>query len=674
MFESRKPVNTMASDGKLHIVLFPWLAFGHMIPFLELAKRIAKRGHKISFLSTPRNIERLPKLPLNLAPTIALVKLPLPAVDGLPENAEATSDVPTEKVHFLKKAFDGLEPGLTQFLQTSNPDWIIYDFAPYWLPPIAAKLGISRGFFNAVNAWFLAFLGPSTNMIDGSDPRTKLEDYIVPPKWVPSDSNLAHRYYEIKWIVESAQNITADVLDTYRLGSAIIGCEVLATRDCEEFEPDWLKILQELNKRTVLPVGLMPPSVQDSLDTNDPWVSIKGWLDGQTKGSVVYVGLGSELALNQETLTELALGRHPQANSKLAMAGDGKKLHVAMFPWLAFGHMIPFLDLAKFIAQKGHKISYLSTPRNLTRLPKLPPHLTSLITFVPISLPRVDELPENAEATMDVHPDDVHYLKKAFDGLDTELARSLETESPDWIIYDFAPHWLPPIAGKLGISRAFFSIINAWFLAFFGPSAAMLDNSVLRPTDPEQFLVPPKWITFPTKAAYRAYEIKRTFKTGSEPQNASGVEDFYRVGCIITGCDALAIRHCREFEPNWLTLLEELHGKPIIPLGLMPPLVEESSSDDSKNDTWVSISEWLNKQTIGLMEEHKVGIEVPRDEADGSFTRNSVAESIALVMVDKEKGSIYRERSKEMSSLFADKLLHDQYLDNFVQYLENHRC
>jgi hypothetical protein len=25
-------------------VVFPWLAFGHMIPFLELSKRLARRG------------------------------------------------------------------------------------------------------------------------------------------------------------------------------------------------------------------------------------------------------------------------------------------------------------------------------------------------------------------------------------------------------------------------------------------------------------------------------------------------------------------------------------------------------------------------------------------------------------------------------------------------------
>ncbi|KAK6775060.1 hypothetical protein RDI58_026061 [Solanum bulbocastanum] len=47
------------------------------------------------------------------------------------------------------------------------------------------------------------------------------------------------------------------------------------------------------------------------------------------------------------------------------MVENNKKLHFAVFPWLAFGHIIPYLELSKFIAQKGHKISFISTPRNI---------------------------------------------------------------------------------------------------------------------------------------------------------------------------------------------------------------------------------------------------------------------------------------------------------------------
>ena len=91
----------MAENNKLHIVLFPWLAFGHMIPYLKFTKLIAQKGHRVSFLCTPRNIDRLPKIPSNLSPLISLVKLSLPHVDNLPDYAEATVDLPSEKIEVL---------------------------------------------------------------------------------------------------------------------------------------------------------------------------------------------------------------------------------------------------------------------------------------------------------------------------------------------------------------------------------------------------------------------------------------------------------------------------------------------------------------------------------------------------------------------------------------------
>jgi hypothetical protein len=39
-----------APPPPLHVVVFPWLAFGHIIPFLELAQQLARRGHFVTFL------------------------------------------------------------------------------------------------------------------------------------------------------------------------------------------------------------------------------------------------------------------------------------------------------------------------------------------------------------------------------------------------------------------------------------------------------------------------------------------------------------------------------------------------------------------------------------------------------------------------------------------------
>ncbi|KAF8406104.1 hypothetical protein HHK36_008184 [Tetracentron sinense] len=470
-------------------------------------------------------------------------------------------------------------------------------------------------------------------------------------------------------------------------------------------------------------------------------------------------------------------------SKSLASMADGNKLHVVVFPWLAFGHIIPFFELSKRIAQRGHRISFVSTPRNILRLPKLPPHLAPLIDLVKLTFPHHPNLPENAEATMDVPHHMVKYLKMSFDGLDVPLARFLESSAPDWLIHDFAPHWLPPIAAKLGIPCAFFCILQASALGFFGPISVLLGVDDPR-SEPEHFTVPPKWVPFPSNVAFRLYEILRNSDNLSPD---SGVTDFYRLGSVIQGCDVVAVRNYKEYEPQWFRLLEEeLYEKPVIPVGLLPPATQNGR--DQKDEKWVPIREWLGKQGKGTVvyialgseaplskeevtelalglelsefpffwvlrkppgsaeddsevlpdgfeervkgrgvvcmawapqvrilghpsvgvflthcgwswvieaiafgcplvllplyvdqglncrgfEEKKMGLEIARDERDGSFTRESVAESLRLVMVD-EQGETYRAEAREMREIFGDMDRHDRHAGEFVRYLEEHR-
>ena len=73
-----------------------------------------------------------------------------------------------------------------------------------------------------------------------------------------------------------------------------------------------------------------------------------------------------------------------------------KKLHFLLFPWLAQGHINPFLELSKALAIHGHTVSFLSTPVNISRIkPSLqiqdwlgridPQHSPSLMIFPPIT-------------------------------------------------------------------------------------------------------------------------------------------------------------------------------------------------------------------------------------------------------------------------------------------------
>lgn len=295
------------THDNLHIAMLPWLAFGHMTPYMELAKLMAAKGHRISFLSAPRNIDRLPKPPPELAPLISFVKLPLPAVENLPEGAEATSDLPYDKIQYLKKAFDMLQEPVARFLESSDPDWIMYDFAPYWIGPIAARLCIGSVWFTIMIGASLGFIGPAW-ALKGGDYRKTPEDFTTSPKWVPFPTKVAFHLFEIKKIFDVVTGNASGVTDLYRMGTSQECCDIIALRSSYEVEPEWLSLLKDIHAKPVFPVGQLPPGDPEGRGETDTWRSIKEWLDAQRKGTVVYVAFGSESKPSQTELTEIALG------------------------------------------------------------------------------------------------------------------------------------------------------------------------------------------------------------------------------------------------------------------------------------------------------------------------------------------------------------------------------
>ncbi|XWS70037.1 hypothetical protein CRYUN_Cryun03dG0014800 [Craigia yunnanensis] len=283
--------------------MFPWLAYGHIMPFLHVSEFLAQKGHHIYYISTPKNISRLPKLPPHLCSNITFIPLPLPQVDGLPPGVESTSELPIHKVPYLKKAHDKLEAQLTEFLKKSSQvRWIIHDFAPHWLPPVATQLGINLVFFSIVCASTIAFAGPPSEMLS----RQRPEDFTVVPVWMDYPNNIAFKLHET---VSHQECMDEDVSDFQRTGQVIQGCQFVTMRSCFEFEPDQIQLLSKLYQKPVVPVRLLPPSLPSNEDKRDEeWEATKKWLDSKEKKSVFYVALGSEVSLSQELTHQLAFG------------------------------------------------------------------------------------------------------------------------------------------------------------------------------------------------------------------------------------------------------------------------------------------------------------------------------------------------------------------------------
>ncbi|KAM5547326.1 UDP-glycosyltransferase 91C1-like [Rosa sericea] len=291
----------------LHIAMFPWLAYGHLMPFLQLSKFLAQKGHRISFISTPKNLHRLPTSS-SLSPLIKLIELPMPVVDGLPESAESTSDVPINKVPYLKKAYDKLELPLTHCLEDLEVNWIVIDFASHWLPRVATRLGINSVYFTIFNATSMAFLGPPSEILGGE--RQQPEDFTVVPKWIDFPN------YDVKYklheVITHWECMEEEVSDFQRVAAGIQGCDFVATRTCPEFDADSLSLLNKLYGKPVVPLGLLPPVLTDAdgaeESEGDKWRSLREWLDNKKEKSVVYIALGTEVTLSREAMHELARG------------------------------------------------------------------------------------------------------------------------------------------------------------------------------------------------------------------------------------------------------------------------------------------------------------------------------------------------------------------------------
>uniref|UniRef100_A0A0D9W0B8 Glycosyltransferase n=1 Tax=Leersia perrieri TaxID=77586 RepID=A0A0D9W0B8_9ORYZ len=299
-------------DGKLNVAVFPWLAFGHMIPYLELSKRLAARGHDVTFLATPRNVARMPPVPANLSSRLRYVPLPLTPVDGLPEGAESTADVPPGNDELIKTACDGLAAPFAAFLSAAvacgrKPDWIVIDFTYHWLPSIAGEHNVPCAGFFIVQAAMIAFLGP--RWANAGETRT-VTDLTTPPAWCHSfPPTMAFRRSEARWVVGALQPNASGISDMERMWLTIEACRFTIHRSSDEIEPGVLPLLTSLHRKPAVASGvLLPPPPPPKKPNLAAVTDTIRWLDAQPPKSVIYVALGSEAPVTASNLHELALG------------------------------------------------------------------------------------------------------------------------------------------------------------------------------------------------------------------------------------------------------------------------------------------------------------------------------------------------------------------------------
>ncbi|CAN6247967.1 unnamed protein product [Urochloa humidicola] len=298
------------SSGVVHVVMFPWLAFGHISPFAQLARKLvsgeAAGGVRVTFITAAGAVPRVKAMLASAAGAVKVLPLTLPHVPGLPAGAATTADLSADGAELLKLAIDGTLPEVRALLAELRPDAVLIDFATPWVCDLAAPLGARVLYFSVFSAVSFAYLAVPARLADGERPSDlTARDLRVAPAGFPAASSIAavpaHLAADLTYLYTSFHGMPT-VCD--RVLDGVRGSAGFVMKTCHEMEGPYIDYISAQYGKPVLLAGPVVPELPEG-ELEERWAS---WLSSFPDGAVVFASFGSETFLTAAAATELLLG------------------------------------------------------------------------------------------------------------------------------------------------------------------------------------------------------------------------------------------------------------------------------------------------------------------------------------------------------------------------------
>ncbi|KAH9797167.1 UDP-glycosyltransferase 79B6 [Citrus sinensis] len=242
---------------------------------------------------------------------------------------------------------------------------------------------------------------------------------------------------------------------------------------------------------------------------------------------------------------------------------EDKKLHIAMYPWFAMGHLTSYLHISNKLAERGHNISFILPTNTQTKFEPFNLH-KHLITFIPITVPCVDGLPSGTETTTDVPFPLYPLLMTAMDLTEPAIEAIVRDIKPNIVFFDFT-YWLPSLARKLGIKSIAFVTVSPATVGYLLSPERKLRDKFLTEAD---LLQPPQGFP-PSKIKLRAHEARGL--AAATVKDFGGLSFMERLLLCLTECDAIGFKTCREIEGAYCDCVESQFEKRVILAGPVLP-------------------------------------------------------------------------------------------------------
>ncbi|KAI9114936.1 hypothetical protein K1719_013949 [Acacia pycnantha] len=301
-----------------HIVMVPYMAHGHLIPFLALARLIHQQtSFTITIANTPLNIQHLQSaISSSSSSNIHLASLPFePTSHGLPPHIENAEKLPPPLLPNLGLAALSLQPHLRTLISRITeeegrpPLCIIFDVFLGWISDVAKSFGSKSITFTTCGAYgTIAYMSIWLNL---PHRKTDSDEFYVPgfPENYRFHRSQLHRFLR-----------QADGTDTWsRFFQTHISLSMKSDgwicNTVEEIEPLGLQLLRKFIGSPVWTIGPLLPtnSCMDSKQRSGKELGIPlekciEWLNLHPERSVLYISFGSQHSISETQMMSLALG------------------------------------------------------------------------------------------------------------------------------------------------------------------------------------------------------------------------------------------------------------------------------------------------------------------------------------------------------------------------------
>ncbi|KAJ1258359.1 hypothetical protein BS78_10G069300 [Paspalum vaginatum] len=299
-----------------HVVVFPFMAKGHMLPLLHFASTLAAHGGddgclRVTVLTTPGNLafarRRLPA-------HVGLVVLPFPSHPELPAGVESTDALPSHSLFpaFLRATALLREPFAGYLASLPAPPLaLVSDFFLGFTQRVASDAGVRRLTFHGMSAFSLALCfslamrPPPAEITEGGAP------FRVPgfPERVTiTQDEVPHAVAQAAELDDPVTRFLADEVRDwdYRSWGVLVN-------SFDALDGDYAALLESFylpgaRAWLVGPLFLAAAAGEPSSEGDEDPEGCLPWLDARRPGSVVYVSFGTQAHVAAAQLDELAHG------------------------------------------------------------------------------------------------------------------------------------------------------------------------------------------------------------------------------------------------------------------------------------------------------------------------------------------------------------------------------